>query len=63
MCQMKRRSFLGSSATLVGGGLIATQKGPAQNHASSNPSGMHGHVHTVSVMTETANRLLAALSP
>ena len=24
---------------------------------------MHNHVHTVSVMTETANRLLAALSP
>jgi len=43
--------------------VIAGQKGHAQNHASSNPSGMHDHVHTVSVMTETANRLLAALSP
>ncbi len=63
MCQMKRRSFLGSSATLLGGGLIAGQHGHAQNHASSPASGMHNHVHTVSLMTETANRLLAALSP
>ena len=56
MCQIQRRSFLSSSATLLGGGLIAGQKSHAQ-------SGMHNHVHTVSVMTETANRLLAALSP
>jgi hypothetical protein len=63
MCEIKRRSFLSSSATLVGGGLMAGQKSHAQNHASGNPSGMHNHVHTVSVMTETANRLLAALSP
>ena len=56
MCQIKRRSLLSSSATLLGAGLIAGQKSHAQ-------SGMHNHVHTVSVMTETANRLLAALSP
>ncbi|MGA2597637.1 MAG: DUF3500 domain-containing protein [Bryobacteraceae bacterium] len=48
---MKRRSFLSSSA-LLGGALVGSRHGHAQNH-----------VHTVSVMTETANRLLAALSP
>ena len=63
MCQIKRRSFLSSSATLLGGGLMAGQKTHAQNHASSTASALHDHVHTVSVMTETANRLLAALSP
>jgi hypothetical protein len=63
MCQIKRRSFLSSSAALLGGGLIAGKKGHAQNHTSSTPSGMHDHVHTISVMTETANRFLAALSP
>jgi hypothetical protein len=63
MCQFKRRSFLSSSATLLGGGLIASQESHAQSHASGTPSGMHNHVHTVSVMTETSNRLLAALGP
>jgi hypothetical protein len=63
MCDIKRRSFLGSSATLLGGGLIAGQEGHAQKHAPSAPGSMHDHVHTVSAMTETANRLLAALSP
>jgi hypothetical protein len=41
----------------LGGGLIAAQKG------SSAQGGLHNHIHTVSVMAETANRLLAALSP
>lgn len=63
MCKTKRRSFLSSSATLLGSGLIAGQESRAQNHAPSTAIGMHHHVHTVSVMTETANRLLAALSP
>jgi hypothetical protein len=63
MCDIKRRSFLGSSATLLGGGLIAGQEGHAQKHAPSAQGSMHDHVHTVSAMTETANRLLAALSP
>jgi len=56
MCQIKRRSFLGSSATLLGGGLMAGRKSQGQ-------SDMHHHVHTVSVMTATANHLLAALGP
>ena len=62
MCQMKRRSFLSSSATLLGGGLVAGQTSHAQSHAGTS-TGVHNHGHTVSVMTETANRLLAALSP
>jgi hypothetical protein len=61
MCQIKRRSFL-SSAALVGGGLLAGKPGHAQNHGAA-PAGAHHHVHTVSVMTECANRLLAALGP
>lgn len=61
MCQIKRRSFLSSSATLLGGGLIASQKSHAQS--KGNAGDMHHHVHTLSVMTESANRLLAALSP
>ena len=63
MRQIKRRSFLSSSATLLGSGLIAGPESHARNHAPSAWSGMHNHAHTVSVMTETANRLLAALSP
>ena len=65
MCQMKRRSFLSSSATLLGGGLIAGEnahaQGPAQDKGTGSAALRH-HVHTVSVMTETANRLLVTLS-
>jgi hypothetical protein len=63
MCQVKRRSFLGLSATVLGGGLVAGTTGyglPKQGR--NTPSGVH-HVHAVSVMTETANRFLAALNP
>jgi hypothetical protein len=61
MCEMKRRSFLSSSAILLGGGLIAGEKhvhAQAKGPAAGDP---HHHIHTVSVMIETANRLLAAL--
>jgi hypothetical protein len=34
-----------------------------QNGGQGAPGGVYHHVHTVSVMTETANRFLAALSP
>jgi hypothetical protein len=61
MCQMKRRSFLSSSATLLGGGLIAGEHAHGQTKGQG-AGDIHQHVHTVSVMTETANRLLAALS-
>lgn len=61
MCQMKRRSFLSSSATLLGSGLIAGEHAHAQSRGPDTGDVRH-HVHTASVMTETANRLLAALS-
>jgi hypothetical protein len=51
---MKRRSFLGSSAALVGSGMLSL--GPSQE----NPTQLQ-HVHTSSLMTECANRFLAAL--
>ena len=53
MC-MKRRSFLYSSAALVGAGVLAT----GDSHAGH----IHPHsVHAASLMTECANRFLAAL--
>ncbi len=55
MCDTKRRSFLRSSAGLLGGTLLAG------NHASGY--GLHGGVQATEVMAETANRLLAALAP
>ena len=60
MCQIKRRSFL--SGALVGGGLITAHGGHGQSHGQQ-PAGVRHHTHAVSLMTETANRLLAALSP
>ena len=64
MCQVKRRSFLGLSATIMGAGLIAGKTGPGfKNGGQGAPGSVHHHVHAVSVMTETANRFLAALSP
>src|SRR5260370_8158044 len=64
MCDVKRRSFLSLSATVVGGALIAgkTARGFA-NGSRGLTSGVPQHVHAVSLMTETANRFLAALSP
>ena len=63
MCQMKRRSFLGSSATLVGAGLAAANAGHGQDRKQATGSGVRHHGHGISLMTETANRFLAALSP
>jgi hypothetical protein len=59
MCQIKRRSFLGSSAALVGGGLAAAGAGHGQTPAGA----VHHHTSGISLMTETANRFLMALSP
>jgi hypothetical protein len=51
---MKRRSFLGSSAALVGAGVL----GSGRSHADQ----IHPHrIHAASLMTECANRFLAAL--
>lgn len=67
MCQIKRRSFLGSSAALVGGGLITDNAAQAQNHgpdhSHESPGAVRHHASALSLMTETANRFLAALSP
>lgn len=64
MCGIQRRWFLSSSASLLGGGLIASRQGQAQNHGQNEADRMmHHHMHSVSVMTETANHLLAALEP
>lgn len=53
MC-MKRRSFLSSSAAFVGAGMLASHDGQAEK--------IHPHhVHAASLMTECANRFLAAL--
>ncbi len=63
MCQLKRRSFLGRSAAILGG-LIADKTGHGfENRGQGAEGNVHHHVHAVSVMTETANRFLAALSP
>ena len=64
MREVKRRSFLGFSATILGSGLFAAKTGHGFQNGGQGASGsVHHHVHAVSVMTETANRFLAALSP
>jgi hypothetical protein len=63
MCQSKRRSFLGLSATILGGGLIAAKTSYGFQNEAQSTRGSVRHLDTVSVMTETATRFLAALSP
>ncbi len=63
MCQMKRRSFLSSSAGLVGGALSIAGTGHAQDHKQPAAAAVRHHVNGISLMTETATRFLAALSP
>ena len=63
MCDVKRRSFLGLSASVLGGGLIASKTVHASQGEGQGASLVGHHVHSVSLMTETANRFLAALSP
>jgi hypothetical protein len=67
MSRIKRRSFLRSGAALAGSGLLLHKTaGAHENHApgSSLPgnSSVQG-VASCSLMIETANRFLAALSP
>ena len=59
MCQIRRRSFLGSSAALLGGSLVSQAQ--SKHHADGNRIGHHAP--SVSLMTSTANDLLAALDP
>jgi hypothetical protein len=64
MGKVERRRFLGLSATILGGGLMAGNTGQGfENGGQSTAGGVHHHVQAASVMTETANRFLAALSP
>jgi hypothetical protein len=68
MCDTKRRSFLRSSAALLGGALVADKQGigfegrPADALDDMQPS-VHSGIHASDVMAETATRLLAALGP
>ena len=57
MCQIKRRSFLTSSATLLGGATVAAQ----HVHGQSKVPDVRHHAHSVSLMTDTAKRLLVTL--
>jgi hypothetical protein len=63
MCQLKRRSFLGLSASILGGGLLASKMGHGSENSGPGATGGVHHVHAISLMTETANRFLAALGP
>ena len=48
MCQVKRRSFLGLSATILGSGLIAGKTGHAfLNSGQEAPGSIHHHVRAV----------------
>src|SRR5512137_43324 len=67
MCQIKRRSFLGSAAMILGGDMAARKKerdhshGETHEHESSDA--VRHQISAISLMTETANRFLAALDP
>ncbi len=67
MCQIKRRSFLGSSAALCGRGLLMAEASHAQDHSPgpgpASPGAVTHHPSALSVMTASADRFLAALSP
>jgi hypothetical protein len=67
MCQIKRRSFLGSSAALVGGGLFTANAANGRNkgrgHGVDSPGAVRHHLSALSLMTETANRFLEVLGP
>ncbi len=64
MCDTKRRSFLRSSAGLLGGTLLAGNQGIGREGRPMHPlDGLHGGVQATDVMAETARRLLAALAP
>ncbi len=63
MCQINRRSFLGSSAALIGGGFAAGDAARGQNEKHASGDAVSHHASALSPMTETANRFLATLSP
>ena len=67
MSRIHRRSLLSSAATLVGAGFLNGRKAEAaQSHTHADAklqASTHHHVQSVSLITETANRFLAALGP
>jgi uncharacterized protein DUF3500 len=64
MCDSKRRTLLRSSAALLGGAFLTGKRGSGfESRSVDPPDGLHGSVHATNVMTETATRLLAALTP
>jgi hypothetical protein len=68
MCDTKRRSFLRSSAALLGGTLLVGKQGSGfEGRSADAPDGVqhgaHIGVRATDVMAETATRLLAALGP
>ncbi|MGD0497955.1 MAG: DUF3500 domain-containing protein [Bryobacteraceae bacterium] len=60
-----RRSFLSSSATALGGGLLAARgiHAAQQDVHAAMPGAPHAHAHAAPLMVECANRFLAALEP
>jgi hypothetical protein len=59
MCQIKRRSFLSTTAGILAAAPLAEHSHAQTRDAAA--SGLHRHSHSVSLMSETGNRLLAAL--
>ena len=47
MCQVKRRSFLGSAAALVGGSITLGRGAHGQNHSQESAAGVRHHSHAV----------------
>ena len=66
MCRINRRSLLTSAATLAGSGLLVHTHAGAAPHVhtgSLTTDSTHPPTSSASLMTETANRFLAALGP
>jgi len=61
MGHIRRRSFLASPAAVLGSGWLSARGIHAAQAAPAESS--HAHGHAASLMTECANRLLAALEP
>jgi hypothetical protein len=67
MCQIHRRSFLGASAAIIGNCMTRAEENHLHNHVLQQVAGsgaaLRHQVSVISLMTESANRFLAALEP